>query len=160
MLFLLPYHQTVGIWVRHCLNSCSYLGDPNGHMVLAAILNTGGGPWGLSHAKHRQLGSSFLECTSIGRGQGVFSDLLDPVCNEGVKPARIIVDICLNYLAISPEHLWSRTLYALSISLTLTDTTAAVSSRRGTVIGFNGVTRALPISNEQFTRFLVSTRRR
>ena len=44
------------------------------------------------------------------------------------------------------------------MSLTLTDTTAAVSSRRGMVIGFRGVTRAFPITSEQCTWSLVSTR--
>ena len=67
MLFSLLYHQAVGIRVRSCLNSSSYRGDPKEKMVLVAILKTAGGPRGLNHAKRRQPGSSFPQCTSIVR---------------------------------------------------------------------------------------------
>ena len=37
-------------------------------------------------------------------GDSAFPDLLHSIFDEGAKPARIIVDVCLNYLGIGPEH--------------------------------------------------------
>ena len=154
MLFLLLFRQAVGIRAHPCRNSSSYSGDPKGRMVLVATSKTAGGLWGSSHAKYVNVLPLF--------GNSAFSNLLHSICDEGVKPACIIVDICLNYFAIGPEHFIDFIVSQLSAQhLAHFDGyqgSCQLKARYG--YRFQGVKRAFPITSEQFTLLLVSTRRR
>ena len=92
----------------------------------------------------------------------MFSNLLHLICDKGVKLACIIVDICLNYFDIGPEHFFDFIVSQLSgqhlVYFDRYQTSCQLKVQYG--YRFQGVTHALPITSKQFTLLLVSTRRR
>ena len=95
-------------------------------------------------------------------GGRVVSDLLHTIGNKHVEAAGIAAAVSQNDLAIRPEYFSDFIIFKLMLEhlADLTETRAAVHSNLGIVIGFSGVTRALPITNDQRTWSFSSMRRR
>ena len=103
MLSLLLCRLAGGVRVHPYRSPSSYVGGPTESEVPVTILMIAGSLWDSDHEKYVSGIALSVNIVPLF-WRSVFPDLLHSVRNEGVEATCIVLDVCLNHLAIGPEH--------------------------------------------------------